>query len=136
MATRHIARAVGSTGASQPHWTVQLRAGGHELVADEPPTNGGQDRGPSPFGLLLCGLAACTTMTLRMYAERKGWTLSELGVDVRYDVDGDGHASIERVITVPAELPSEQRERLAEIAERTPVTIAVRAGTPINTSMR
>ena len=101
-----------------------------------PPRTAAATPGPSPFGLLLSGLAACTAITLRMYAERQGWDLSGTEVDVRYNLADDGQASITRTITVPAELPSDQRDRLAEIAERTPVTRAVRAGTPITTTLR
>ena len=74
-------------------------------------------------------------MTLRMYAGRKGWELTQLEVDVRYDVADDGPASIKRTITLPAGLPAARRDRLAEIAERTPVTNALRAGTPISTTL-
>jgi putative redox protein len=136
MTTTHVARAVGITGVSAPQWRVELRAGAHRLIADEPPVGGGGDAGPSPFGLPLSGLAACTAMRLRMYAERKGWTLATIEVDVRYDRHDDGQTSIARTITVPADLPTDQRERLAEIAERTPATLAVRAGTPIDTTVR
>ena len=131
--TRHVAHAVAAAGATAPPWRVELRAGAHQLVADEPASNGGGDSGPSPFGLLLSGLAACTAMTLRMYAEHKGWTLTAIDVDVQYDVADNDEASIERTITLPADLPPEQRDRLADIAERTPVTLAVRRGTPITT---
>jgi putative redox protein len=134
--THHVASAGAVTSATAPRWRVELRAGAHDLVADEPATNGGGDAGPSPFGFFLSGLAACTAMTLRMYAEHKGWTLETLEIDVRYDVAEDGQASIVRTITVPAGLPSDQRDRLAEVAERTPVTLAVRAGTPIATTFR
>jgi putative redox protein len=133
---QHVARASAVATATAPQWRVELRAGTHPMVADEPATNGGGDAGPSPFGLLLSGLAACTTITLRMYAEHKGWTLAAIEVDVRYDIADDGQASITRTITLPAELPSDQRERLADLAERTPVTLAVRAGTPITTTVR
>ncbi len=133
---RHLGHAVAAAGASDPHWQVELHSGGHRLVADEPASNGGGETGPTPFGLLLSGLAACTAMTLRMYAERKGWTLTSIEVDVRYSVTEDDEASIERTITVPVEFPPDQRDRLAEIAERTPVTIAVRRGTPITTAMK
>jgi putative redox protein len=133
MTTRHIGRAAATTGSTAPHWRVDLRSGGHQLVGDEPAANGGGDTGPSPFGLLLSGLAACTAMTLRMYAEHKGWTLSAIEVDVRYSITDDVDASIERTITLPPDLGAEQRDRLADIAERTPVTIAVRRGTPITT---
>ena len=134
--TRHVGRAAGVAAATAARWRVELRAGAHHLVADEPAENGGGDTGPSPFDLLLSGLAACTAITLRMYAGRKGWDLAAIEVEVRYDLDDQGQASIDRTITVPASLPQEQRDRLADIAERTPVTLAVRAGTPITTTMR
>jgi putative redox protein len=136
MTTTHVARAAAVASASAPPWRVELRAGSHHLVADEPITGGGGDAGPSPFGLLLSGLAACTAMTLRMYAERKGWDLVAIDVDVRYNVDDNGQASIERIITLPAGMPASERDRLGEVAERTPVTLAVRAGTPISTTVR
>jgi putative redox protein len=131
----HIARATASSRADAPTWQVDLRSGRHRMLADEPPTNGGGDAGPSPFGLVLGGLAACTVTTLRMYADRKGWPLASVDVDVRYDVDDDGRGAIDRTITLPAELPPDQRERLAEIAERTPVTLIVRTGVPIATTV-
>jgi putative redox protein len=132
--TRHIGRVKASTASTEPAFRVDLRAGAHELVADEPATAGGGDLGPTPFGFLLSGLAACTAMTLRMYAERKGWELTTIAVDVRYDIVDDEPGAIERTITVAADLPAEQRDRLADIAERTPVTLAVRGGTPITTT--
>jgi putative redox protein len=134
--TRHVAHAVATTSATRPQWSVDLRTGAHQLVADEPATYGGDDAGPSPFGLLLSGLAACTAMTLRVYAEHKGWTLTAIEVDVRYNVADIDEASIERTITLPADLPTDQRDRLADIAERTPVTRAVRRGTPITTVVK
>ena len=69
----------------------------------------------------------------RLYAERKGWELAHIVVDIRYDVEEDGHAVFDRTITVPSELDPDRRQRLAEIAERTPVTLALRTGTPIPT---
>jgi putative redox protein len=133
---RHVAHAVGSTGSSAPAYRVDIRTDAHQLVADEPPDAGGGDIGPSPFGLLASALAACTATTLRMYAERHDWELSSIDVEVRYDVDDEHRATIERSITLPIALSSEQREALASIAERTPVTRAIRAGTPTTTTMR
>ena len=133
---RHVAHAVGSTGAMTPAYRVDIRAGRHELIADEPAAAGGGDVGPSPFGLLCSGLAACTATTLRMYAAHKGWELATIEVDVHYEVGDDGHSAIERTITVPVDLPAEHRQRLADIAERTPVTVAIRNGTPISTAIR
>ncbi|HEX2381525.1 MAG TPA: OsmC family protein [Acidimicrobiales bacterium] len=134
--TRHVAHASAATGATDPQWRVDVRTGAHQLVADEPAATGGGDTGPTPFGLLLSGLAACTATTLRMYAEHKGWTLTAIEVDVRYNVADNDEASIDRTITLPADLPTEERDRLADIAERTPVTLAVRRGTPITTVIR
>ena len=131
---RHVARATGSTGSTTPAYRVDIRVGPHQLTADEPMAAGGGDIGPSPFGLLLGALVACTATTLRMYATHKGWELAGIEVDVRYDLDDDGRAAIRRTITVPAGLTPEQREGLAGVAERTPVTLAVRGGTPITTT--
>ena len=119
-AVRHVAHAVASTGSTRPAYRVDLRAGTHQLVADEPVATGGGDLGPSPFGLLLSALAACTATTLRMYADRHGWALTSIDVGVRYDLDDNGRGAIEQMITVPVALSAEQRHRLANIAERTP----------------
>lgn len=83
MTTVHIARAVGSTESTAAKYRVDVRVGAHQLIADEPVAAGGGDLGPSPFGLLLSGLVACTATTLRMYATRKGWELAAIEVDVR-----------------------------------------------------
>jgi len=134
--TRHIAHAVGMTFDSGPQWRVDIGTGTHQLIADEPTHLAGNDAGPSPFGLLLSALAVCTAMTLRMYAERKGWTVTRIKADVVYNVDGDGHSSIARTISIGPGLAEDQRARLAEIAERTPVTMAIRVGTPIATELK
>jgi putative redox protein len=126
-----MARAVATTSSITPAYRVDLRAGRHQLTADEPVGRGGGGLGPNPFELLLSGLAACTATTLRMYADRKGWELSAVEVDVRY-VEG---GAIERTVTVPADISLEQRQRLADIAERTPVTLALGHGLPISTTV-
>jgi putative redox protein len=75
-------------------------------------------------------------MTLRMYAERKGWELATIEVEANYSVDQDRQRFIDRTITVPAGLTEEQRARLGDIADRTPVTLAIREGTPIATTLQ
>jgi putative redox protein len=134
--TRHLARAVGSSGSTVPAYRVDLRVGPHRLVADEPANAGGADVGPSPVGLLLGALVSCTATTLRMYAERHGWELRSVDVDARYDVVEDGRSSIDRTITVPADIDGDRLDGLVRIAERTPVTRAVAGGTPITTTFR
>jgi putative redox protein len=118
-------------------YTAALRAGGHELTADEPESKGGADAGPTPLGLLLASLAACTAITLRMYAERKGWALTGIRVDTRFAADDpapDGR--IERFLHLDGDLDDDQRARLAEIAERTPVSSIVAEGRQIFTTVR
>jgi putative redox protein len=131
---RHIARAAASTGAALPAYRADIQVRSHELIADEPIELGGGDLGPSPFGLLASALAACTAITLRMYAARKGWDLTAIDVEVRCDLDDDDALSMARHITLPGDLTDEQRERFGEMAERTPVTRAIRGETPITTT--
>lgn len=131
----HVARAVGSTTSSTPEYQVAIRTGSHQLAADEPTPDGGTDTAPSPFGLLSSALAACTVNTLRMYAKRKEWDLASIEVDIRFNTDDERRFSIERTVTLPADFPPDPRDRLAEIAERTPVTRAIREGVPITTTV-
>ena len=114
---------------------VDLEGGRHALAADEPADHGGADTGPPPFGLLLSGLGACTAITLRMYADRKQWPLEGVDVQLVYTVKDRASRWIDRQITVRGPLGDDQRARLAEIAEKTPVTRAVRAGTEIRTTV-
>lgn len=127
-----VARASADIGAKP--YAVAIRAGHHELVADEPPAIGGQDAGPAPFALLLSALGACTAITLRMYAERKQWPLETAHVELRYLKQGDA-TSIDRRLTLVGGLTADQRKRLADIAERTPVTLALKSGVPIETTL-
>jgi putative redox protein len=118
----------------ETRYAVEIQTGHHRLVADEPEALGGGDTGPPPFGLLVSALGACTAATLKMYAERKGWPLESLDVALRYLKSGDGD-HIERVLTPHGPLDAGQRARLAEIAERTPVTLAIKGGVEIRTEL-
>jgi putative redox protein len=99
-------------------------AGQHQLLADEPISMGGGDTGPAPFDFIMAGLGACTSMTLRMYAERKGLALTGIQVALTHEkieLDGARRDLIRRNITLKGELSAEVRQRLLEIAEKCPV---------------
>ena len=132
--TRLVARATGNVKLADAKYRASLRAGHHDLVADESVSAGGRDAGPSPFGYVLAGLAACTTITLRMYAERKSWPLTAVSVELEYYRD-DAAFRIERVLHLEGPLDAEQRARMADIAGRTPVTLALKTGNTINTTL-
>lgn len=101
-----------------------VTVGQHQLIADEPASMGGADAGPAPFDFLMSGLGACTSMTLRMYAERKGLALTKVSVTLSHEkveVDGVTRDCIHRDITLEGDLTDEQRQRLLEIANKCPV---------------
>ncbi len=117
----------------------RFQFGHHELLVDEPVESGGTDAGPDPYALMLGALGACTSMTIRLYAERKGWNVSRVEIELEHDrvhakdcEDCESDAAIvERVtrrIRIFGELSAEQRKRLAEIARRCPVHKTLVAG--------
>ena len=115
------------------NYATQVVARDHHLVADEPAALGGGDAGASPYELLLASLGACTAITLKMYADRKAWPLAEVTVDLHYQ--GGASPLIQRVLHVAGDLDEIQRARLADIAERTPVTMTLRRGVAIQTTL-
>lgn len=112
---------------------TEITANGHTLVADEPPSMGGTDEGPTPYDYLAGALGSCTAMTLRMYADRKEWPLESVTVHVKHGkIHADDCADcetktgkidhIEREIEIVGDdLSDEQREKLLEIADKCPV---------------
>jgi putative redox protein len=112
--------AAASITSEERPYGVRIESGGHTLRGDEPATHGGGDTGPAPFGLLLSGLGACTAITLRMYAERKQWPLTAIGVELSYMAPDRSTRWIDRVITLHGPLDDDHRAKLAEIAEKIP----------------
>ena len=129
------AEAVGShlvVRTGREHYYTEVVASGHRLTVDEPESVGGTDRGGTPYDLLLGALGSCTSITLRMYADRKSWPLEAIVVRLRHEKIHASHCEtcettegkvdrIEREIELIGELSGEQRARLLEIADRCPV---------------
>src|SRR5690606_26813619 len=109
----------------------RITAGSHHVRADEPAAVGGNDSGFSPYDLLLAGLGACTSMTLRMYADQKKWPLEQVSVRLTHQKihaadcaeceTREGRIDrIDREISLSGNLDDAQRERLMEIADKCP----------------
>ncbi|HXO27941.1 MAG TPA: bifunctional alpha/beta hydrolase/OsmC family protein [Thermoanaerobaculia bacterium] len=124
----------------------EVRLGAHHLVADEPAADGGTDAGPTPYALLLAALGTCSSMTMRLYADRKGWPLAGTRVRLRHSRDHEadcencvaGDARIERIdreLELLGPLTEAQRVRLAEIADHCPVHRTLRSRIEIVTKL-
>jgi putative redox protein len=135
MMSEHHHQVHGQLPAGGADYAVTLQARQHVLVSDEPPIEGGLDAGARPFELAMAGLVACTAITIRMYAKRKQWPVGDVEVGVSMLKKGDGFA-ISRTVTLGGELSEEQRARIAEICEKTPVTLLMKQGAAIRTSLR
>jgi len=136
-ANQWVRARVGSSG-----FRVDVHARTHHLAADEPRSLRGTDAGPTPYELMLAALASCTAMTVRMYADRKGWPLEEAVVWLRqarpHEPDCEqcptekvGMGTIERRVDLGGQLSDEQRSRLLEIADRCPVKQTLERGVTI-----
>lgn len=130
-----MSRVHASLPAAAANYRVELKARQHAVVGDEPPALGGGDAGLRPFEFALAGLVSCTAITLRMYAERKQWTLGDVDVEARIREE-DKAFFVERTVRFGAPLEPAQRERLAEICEKTPVTRLFKQGATVTTTLK
>ncbi|HET9163480.1 MAG TPA: OsmC family protein [Solirubrobacterales bacterium] len=111
--------------------------GGHTLVVDEPASvEGGTDAGPSPTRLVAAGLAACTAVTVEMFAARKGWDVGAVEVDVDVEYDDFAPLSFQVTLRLPRGLGEEQKARLTTIARKCPVHKLLSGETPVSVSDR
>jgi len=110
--------------------------GGHTIRVDEPLDAGGADTGPAPTRLVAAALAGCVAVTLELYAERKGWNLERVEVDVDVEYGGPRPLSFAVTLRLPAELSDEQRERLLAIAAKCPVHRVLAGETPVSVADR
>jgi putative redox protein len=115
-------------------YATAITTGHHRLTADEGPELGGKDAGPAPYDLLTSALGACTVITLRMYAERKQWPVTAVHADIHFKRD-DKVESIDRVLHIEGTVDAEQKKRMADIAERTPVTLTLKRSLEIRTTL-
>lgn len=127
-----MARARASIGTVD--YATTITTGTHTLTADEGSDLGGKDAGPAPYDLLTSALGACTAITLRMYAERKQWPVTAVQADIHYIREGDVER-IDRTLRIEGTVDDVQKKRMAEIAERTPVTLTLKKGLEIRTTL-
>ena len=125
---------VQETGAGK--FQVEVRTGTTRFLADEPAAAGGLGSGPNPYDLLCAALGACTSMTLRLYADQKQWPLARTRVAVRHAKDKDRKPAdlFTRSIALEGPLDSAQRTRLMEIANKCPVHRTLESGSAIVTA--
>jgi putative redox protein len=111
-----------------------IRIGPHTLAADEVPEDQGDDTGPGPHELLLAALGSCTSMTVKLYADRKGWPLEQVHVRVNGRHEDDGF-HIDRTLRLAGALSDEQKARLLAIAEKCPVAKTLKGTIRISTAL-
>jgi putative redox protein len=105
-------------GKLKHHVTVRA----HKFTIDEPAEHGGDDAAPNPQEMLAASLASCTAITMEMYAQRKGWDIGDVEVEVDYEPAQRGSPTkFEMIVKLPKELPEDQREKLMTIAAKCPV---------------
>lgn len=132
----------------QDNFTTRISVEGHEIIADEPESAGGENKGPTPYGLIASGLAACTVMTMEWYSQRKGWEVEEFRAFVSHGRDyvedcencEKGKKTqiykFEIVIEADGDLTDEQKLKLIDIANKCPVHRTMTSPIEVHTKFR
>jgi putative redox protein len=115
--------------------TAEVNEGRHYIVSGLLPKQGGQDEGPDPHELLESALAACTILTVQLYAERKQWKLQDTNVKITITSEGLGGNVLHREVSFTGDLDAEQRARLLEIAGKCPIHLFLERGAKVETVM-
>lgn len=116
-------------------WTGEVSSQKHQYLTDKPTSFGGQDLGPAPYDFLTAGLASCTMITLRMYAEHKKIELGEFTVEVDFHANREGQEWIERRLRFAEELSDELKTKVLAICQKTPVTKTLLRSLEIKTTL-
>lgn len=128
---------VSAVETGKGRFQLDMRSGPHRFLADEPVSVGGLGTGLSPYDLVAAGLAACTNMTMRLYAERKGWPLERAHTNVIHSKRGDMTPAdlFTRTITLEGPLSADQRAQILGVADRCPVDLTLIRGSDVQTTL-
>jgi len=119
---------------NKEHYACSVTNGSHEIVVDEPLELGGTHQGFAPKGLLMASLASCVAITLRMYADRKGWEIDKIEVEVNAGSENNQLLFLEEIVCT-GPLTREQKDRLEDIAQKCPVSKILAAGNEIRSKV-
>ena len=116
-------------------WSGEVTSGKHQLITDKPESFGGQDKGLAPYDFVCSGLISCTMITLRMYAQHKGFDLGEFTVEAFFNANKEGKEWIERRLCFSQPLSDELQQKVLDICQKTPVTKTLLRSVEINTAI-
>lgn len=116
-------------------WSGDISSGAHRLITDKPESFGGQDKGLAPYDFICSGLISCTMITLRMYAQHKGFELGEFTVEADFNANKEGQEWIERRLAFMNPLSDELHQKVLDICQKTPVTKTLLRSVEIKTSL-
>lgn len=117
-------------------WAGELTSGKHSYITDKPEKFGGKDTGPAPYDYLLAGLASCTMITLRMYAQHKEMDFGHFTIELHFHTNREGEEWITRELSFDKALDDAMKEKVLAICQKTPVTKTLLRGTKIETSIK